>query len=313
VSTASHAEDRSHRVLVYRNDVQLIDVAGDLLRETLAGSGAAIVVASASHMRSLETWVRVCGVDLEAASAERRYDGIAFDTASDWLEGGSDPAATLAARLDELLARVPSADAPVQLVCDVGASLWEDGLPDAALAIEAVLSSVGTSRPISVLCAYPEEVLARPADVERVCAHHTGGVSAPSFPDPHQHGVPSELSSLVLPPAPASCRSARQLVRASVSHNGSSGTVDAAELVVSELAGNAVRHAGSTFTAEVLSWNGSIRLAVTDAAPLPSDWTGFPIAQEHGLGLVSAIAREWAVEPLAGGKVIWADIAREEP
>jgi hypothetical protein len=298
-------------VLVYRYDAQLIDVAGYVLANALAGEGAAVVLARASHMHALEQWVPLCGVDLEAATAEGRYDGLAFDTASDWLDGGSDPALTFAARLDELLARIPSTDAPIQVVCAVGAALWEDGLPDAALDIESVLNSLQASRPISVLCAYPEDVLARPADLERVCGEHADVMSAPSFPEPHEHGEPAVLASVVLPPAPASCRTARQLVRASFPRNGHAPALDMAELVVSELAGNAVRHAGSTFTAEVLAWNGSVRLAVTDASPLPNDWTGFPIAKEHGLGLVAAISRDWAVEPLAGGKVIWADIPRE--
>jgi MEDS: MEthanogen/methylotroph, DcmR Sensory domain len=311
VSRVPQAEERSHRVLTYRHDAQLIDVAGGVVADALRGSGAAIVLASARHLDSLQRWVRLCGVDLESASAERRYDGIAFDTASDWLSDRVDAAATFRDRLDELIAYVPDPAAPVHVVCGVGASLWEDGLPEATLDIEAVLNSLGATRPVSLLCAYPDDVFARPADAERICGQHAEVVNAPSFPERREHGAPAVLS-VVLPPAPASCRTLRQLVRTSAPLTENGTAIDSAELIVSELAGNAVRHAGSTFAAEVLSWNGSVRLAVTDAAPLPSDWEGFPVAPEHGLGLVAAIARDWAVEPLAGGKVIWADIAREE-
>jgi anti-sigma regulatory factor (Ser/Thr protein kinase) len=88
-------------------------------------------------------------------------------------------------------------------------------------------------------------------------------------------------------------------------------TLDTAELLVSELAANAVRHAGSTFTAEILFANGTMRLAVTDAAPLPNGWKGFPVARDHGLGLIAALADDWDVQPLPGGKTVWAEVTRE--
>jgi anti-sigma regulatory factor (Ser/Thr protein kinase) len=99
-------------------------------------------------------------------------------------------------------------------------------------------------------------------------------------------------------------------VRAACANQTGADARDTAELVVSELAGNAVRHARSTFRAEVSFRNGSLRVAVTDAQPLPEGWDGFPIARDHGLGLVSALADDWAIEPLAGGKVVWAELAR---
>jgi hypothetical protein len=49
---------------------------------------------------------------------------------------------------------------------------------------------------------------------------------------------------------------------------------------------------------------------VTDATPATNGWTGFPVATEHGLGIVSALASDWGVERLDGGKVVWAEVAR---
>jgi hypothetical protein len=250
------------------------------------------------------------GTGVEQAAAEQRYHRLAFDAASSWLDGDASPAASFEARLGELLLLLPADTAPIHIFGEVPASLWESGLRSAALGVEAVSNALRATRPVSILCAYRESVLADAADLELACGEHTAVVDLPPFPAPHEHVATEVVSSMVLPPAPASCRQARQLVRAAFPHNGTDTAIDTAELVISELTGNAVRHAGSTFTTEVLTRNGSVRLAVTDAAQLPERWEGFPIAREHGLGLVAALANEWGVQPLAGGKVIWADVSR---
>ncbi len=315
--TTPRADDRHHRVLVYRHEPQLIEVAGGFLLDALAGGGAAVAIATEPHLTALDRWVRLCGTEVEDAAADKRYHRLAFAAASSWLDDDAGPAATFEGAAREALEQIPGGCGPIGVFCEVGAALWEGGLRTAALSVEAVTNSLLAMRPVSVLCAYPDGVVAGPGDLERACDEHTAVVEPPPFPAPHAHVATTTVSSAVLPPAPASCRQARQLVRAGFggnghTSNGNSKAVDIAELVMSELTGNAVRHAGSTFTTEVLSWNGSLRLAVTDAAPLPDGWQGFPVAGDHGLGLVAALANDWAVRPLPGGKVIWADLARED-
>jgi anti-sigma regulatory factor (Ser/Thr protein kinase) len=153
--------------------------------------------------------------------------------------------------------------------------------------------------------------LAVAGDARRACGQHTAVLEAPPFPEASHEVTTAVVSSAVLPPAPAACRTAREVVRAALARDGAAGDIDMAELVVSELAANAVRHAHSTFTAEVSLHDGLARIAVTDAAPLPKDWKGFPVIRDHGLGLVAALASDWTVEPLSGGRVVWADVERE--
>jgi hypothetical protein len=117
------------------------------------------------------------------------------------------------------------------------------------------------------------------------------------------------VSSEVLAADPAACRTARRFVRDALGGDGSRA-VEMAELVVCELATNAVRHAGSTFTTQVLLSDETLRVAVTDATPVHAGWSGFPVRREHGLGIVAALARDWGVQPLDDGKTVWADMAR---
>jgi anti-sigma regulatory factor (Ser/Thr protein kinase) len=83
--------------------------------------------------------------------------------------------------------------------------------------------------------------------------------------------------------------------------------IELAELMVSELATNCVRHAGGAFDVAVSRNADRIRIAVTDRAkgepvlrsPGPSDPTG------RGLRIVEALSSEWGVEHARSGKTVW--------
>ena len=84
--------------------------------------------------------------------------------------------------------------------------------------------------------------------------------------------------------------------------------LDQVELVVSELATNAVIHARTPFDVCV-RLQPTVRVAVTDASPEepkrrdPDRWN----IGGRGLMVVDAFAQRWGFEPTAGGKTVWAD------
>jgi MEDS: MEthanogen/methylotroph, DcmR Sensory domain len=83
--------------------------------------------------------------------------------------------------------------------------------------------------------------------------------------------------------------------------------VDAA-IVATELASNAVRHARSDFTVTVARRPGAIQIAVRDGEPLGAP---LAVAAGHGLDLVNTVAARWGARSLAaGGKLVWAELAR---
>lgn len=63
-------------------------------------------------------------------------------------------------------------------------------------------------------------------------------------------------------------------------------------------------HARSGFTLTVSRSAAEIRIAVRDGRPL----AGAPLTVRagHGLSVVAQLARQWAVDPLPDGKVVWA-------
>ena len=83
-----------------------------------------------------------------------------------------------------------------------------------------------------------------------------------------------------------------------------------AALVVTELATNAVLHAGSAFSVSLTLSGGAIRISVGDTLPLGP--TGgdkqLAAAAGHGLGVVAAMATRWGVESVPSGKAVWAEL-----
>jgi anti-sigma regulatory factor (Ser/Thr protein kinase) len=118
-----------------------------------------------------------------------------------------------------------------------------------------------------------------------------------------------------LPPEPSSVVRARHMVRDECADFDARTRLDL-ELIVSELATNAVRHAGTPFKVRVENDGGSVRIAVDDrsddqpARVEPDGYRG-----GRGLRIVDTLASDWGTEPAdGGGKRVWArvDLAGQE-
>jgi hypothetical protein len=81
-------------------------------------------------------------------------------------------------------------------------------------------------------------------------------------------------------------------------------------LVVSELASNAVRHAGSSFAVVLEVQSPLLRVTVEDRAPLPNAASGADMLPRppHGLCVVDSLATSWGIEPTRTGKIVWAQL-----
>lgn len=80
-----------------------------------------------------------------------------------------------------------------------------------------------------------------------------------------------------------------------------------AVLAVSELATNAVRHAGTEFAVRVIREVGQVRVEVANGSPVLPSLPGPSTDREAGRGvqLVEAVATAWGVLPSSGGKAVW--------
>ncbi|MEU4885792.1 MULTISPECIES: ATP-binding protein [Streptomyces] len=116
------------------------------------------------------------------------------------------------------------------------------------------------------------------------------------------------------PRHPRSVGRARAVLRTQLSAWGVEGdAADSAELLISELMTNAVRHArvphGREIETRFALTGRLLRLEVSDASdrlPVPAQ-AGAEAEGGRGLALVAALAHDWGVRPREGvGKCVWA-------
>jgi anti-sigma regulatory factor (Ser/Thr protein kinase) len=114
---------------------------------------------------------------------------------------------------------------------------------------------------------------------------------------------------VVLAPDPSATAIARQAVKDACRAWRLDHVQEAAELVITELVSNVVRHAGTDMEISLSASPGALRLAVRDGHPASprSGAAGATLAESgRGLVVIQALAIEWGTTPTADGKVVWA-------
>lgn len=160
-----NAGRRDHAVLFYRDEQELTERVSEYLLPAVQDGGVAIVVATSDHRRSLERHLADTGVDVAAARARGVY--LAPD-ASETMRGFMvadypDPGRFWQA-ISPLLRQAAKAGQPVRVFGEMVSLLWDAGLIDAAIEVEAMWNELGGQYPFSLLCAYPAQPVS--------CAHH---------------------------------------------------------------------------------------------------------------------------------------------
>ncbi len=116
---------------------------------------------------------------------------------------------------------------------------------------------------------------------------------------------------LDLPQDLASVRSARRFVRKILTEWNLQPLLDDAQLVVSELAANAITHAASDYRVRLTSSSQTLRIEVRDGGMGTPEPQPHSTTNEHGRGLlmVASIAASWGIERSEGRrKLVWAEL-----
>jgi anti-sigma regulatory factor (Ser/Thr protein kinase) len=110
----------------------------------------------------------------------------------------------------------------------------------------------------------------------------------------------------VFPNAPGGVGAARAFV-ADALRNADPNVLDAAVLMVSELATNAVVHTTSPFDIGIDQSDHEVRISVTDHGPgTPRLRTATSVDTDgRGLGIVAAFAVDWGVDQGPHSKTVW--------
>jgi len=156
---------RDHIVLFYRDEQELTERVGEYLLPAIQDGGVAIVVATPDHRRSFERYLAdaAVGVDVAAACVRGYLALDASETMRGFMVAGRPDPAGFWQAISPMLRQAAKAGRPVRVFGEMVSLLWDAGLIDAAIEVEAMWNELGAQYPFSLLCAYP----AQPA----VCAH----------------------------------------------------------------------------------------------------------------------------------------------
>ncbi|KWW98769.1 Response regulator receiver [Carbonactinospora thermoautotrophica] len=113
--------------------------------------------------------------------------------------------------------------------------------------------------------------------------------------------VPDEADAL---------HAAREQARLAATTAGLPEQTEAAALLLSELAANALRHAGGLAHVRLLCQPRMLRIEVTDPDPTPAELIRPAPDAEHGRGLhlVAALAHTWGCDRHEHGKTVWCEL-----
>ena len=296
----------NHLVQFYGADEELAAGVVPFLAEALDAGGVAIVIATESHRRLVATQLPAAGDRLVMLDAGEAVHMLLLDDR------------VARHRFDELIGDLVRATAaggrPVHAYGEIVAVMWAEGEINAALELEGLWNALGREVPLSLYCAYPSDIVGEGVDVDalhHLCREHSAVVGAPLL-FPLRAGAPDEAARTFAATGRGP-REARRFAAEILAGWNRPDLADEAAVIVTELATNSVIHARTEFTVSMSRRpDGTIRLAVRDASPLPPrqrqaaelDGSG------RGLRLVEAISAGWGAEPLADGKVIWADLRK---
>ena len=247
-------EPERHIVQFYEDDRDLVSLVTPFLVAGLMGGEVVIVVAEAAHRGALDAAIAATGVDLAAVSAAGRYIVLdAHETLSALAKNGQPDPDRFDGRIGDLIRAASAGDRPVRIYGEMVAILWDRGDLFGAISLEALWNEREARHPFSLYCAYPLTAIANAGNLvaaKQVRDHHSSLVTPTDYPLlrslPSCLGGEAEASSFFAP-VPFASSAVRRFITATLTAWQRDDLVDSASVVASELANNALVHAGSPF------------------------------------------------------------------
>lgn len=180
-----HPAKDSHIVQFYKDEAFLVDVLVQYLEGGFAAGEPLIVIARESHRRALTERLTARGTDVEAACRGGQLTLLdARQTLSRFLVDGAPDPERFQEVIGGVLARATEPGVRARAYGEMVDLLWEDGLPDAAVALEALWNDLAAHYPFSLLCSYAlggfgQEAHARP--FRDICQTHSHVVPTESY------------------------------------------------------------------------------------------------------------------------------------
>lgn len=295
----------AHCVKFYAQDAELVAVVLDYVSAALTRGDVAVVVASEPHRDALCDGLMAAGVETATLVADEQLVLVdAAETLAQIRVGGR--RINHAAYEDVVggwLRRLLSRGRDVVLYGEMVGLLWDAGDVSGAMELEQLWDEFLERVSVTSLCGYRLPAGAQAAFVDDVCLLHSQVLT----------NAPTRDGAQVarwFPQAEWGPAVARRFVTETVRAWGRAHLVEECQLVVSELATNAVRHSGGDFTVSLSPVPRGVELAVGDPSTTPPTLQdpGVLSADGRGLQVVDVNSSRWGYQVVGGGKLVWAQI-----
>ncbi len=252
-SVGLHAVANEHVVNFYDSDNDLVLAVGRYIADGLALDDIVVVIATRAHRHALRGWLQRHEVDVSAKTLDGSYVALdAADTLAAFMVDGHPDKERFALAIEPYMREAACDGRDLRAFGEMVAVLWDEGNVTGAVELEALWNELAERHTFSLYCAYPATSLAGSAELQaaaNVCSHHSAVISPASyvFRGADETGLRNrEWSETFLPTAEAVGAARRFVARALLSW-GCDDLIADTTVIVSELATNAVLHAGSPF------------------------------------------------------------------
>ena len=316
------AAPHDHAVIFHDHDSEIVSAVAAYAHEGLQDGDAVLLLMTAAHREAVTASLLDHGVVVEALTASGVLDlRDAAGTLDHFRTGGTVDFAAFEVEMTAVIDAATAGDRRLRVFGEMVTLLWEEGDVGSAVHLESVWNDVIDSRRMELLCSYPTALLASAAlsEVHETCALHSEVTAPTGYGSPRP--LPADPGALVADlstaqrtevfvPTTTAVTAARRFVDATLEHWELQQVAPDALLLVSEMATNAVLHAGSPFRVFLHHSPGVLHLSVRDAQRgwfehgTPSD----AAVNGRGVSIVEAVATHWGCDAVSDGKVVWAEL-----
>lgn len=289
-----------HVVQFYDQESELARAVGGYLTRALRAGDVSIVIATPAHQAAFREELAAAGHGFGAVDSDAIVWMDAAATLARFMPDGRIDPDAFRAVVGGLVREVSRGGREVRAYGEMVALLWDAGDVLSAIELEKLWNELARELEFSLWCAYHSRSLAvheHADELHDVCQLHTAVIDAATAR--FAAGADSPLA-------------ARRFISSVLTRWPYEGRVALADarLVVSELATNAVIHAGTPFAVSVRHTGSAVRISVRDWSPTPPVMrNGGPASLTgRGLRLVARVAEAWGVDDDPDGKITWAEL-----
>jgi hypothetical protein len=165
-----------HVVQIYENDEVFLDLLGGFVIGGLKNGECVIVIATGSHLKSLNKRLEEQGINLIDIMLNDQYIPLdATDTLSKFMIGDWPDENLFYITVSDLIARAKKQKRQVRAFGEMVAILWAKGNEGATVRLEHLWNKFAESEAFSLFCAYPKSGFTQDANesLMHICGAHS--------------------------------------------------------------------------------------------------------------------------------------------